>query len=312
MALGQNDEWEMKSEKWFRQLFYIRKSDRTTLVALLLIAAGILVLIRVTGGQTDETASGLQDTIAVSPRDSFRHHHPIHQEYFAQPQKQTELFTFDPNTADSIQLLRLGLRPWQIRNIYKYRAKGGIYRKPSDFARLYGLTVGEYRRLEPYIRIGRDYQPAASLPEASPTTEPRRDSLKYPVKLKPTETLGLNTSDTAQLRRVPGIGPYYAAEIVRYGKWLGGYANVDQLDEIEGFPKESKRYFVIDGSVRKLPINKLTLQQLRRHPYINYHQAKAIVDYRRLRGPIHSLSDLSLSPDFSPETIRRLEPYIEY
>ena len=282
----------MKSEKWFKQLFYIRKSDRTTLVALLLIAAGILVLIRVTGGQTDETASGLQDTIAMSPRDSFRHHHPKHQEYFAQPQKQTELFTFDPNTADSIQLLRLGLRPWQIRNIYKYRAKGGIYRKPSDFARLYGLTVGEYRRLEPYIRIGRDYQPAASLPEASPTTEPRRDSLKYPVKLKPTETL--------------------AAEIVRYGKWLGGYANVDQLDEIEGFPKESKRYFVIDGSVRKLPINKLTLQQLRRHPYINYHQAKAIVDYRRLRGPIHSLSDLSLSPDFSPETIRRLEPYIEY
>lgn len=298
-------------KEWLKQLFYIRKSDRSTLLALLLVAAGILVLIRLTGGQVDETASELQDTVSLV--DSSRYNRPLrHQEYYAQPQQQPETFPFDPNTADSTQLLRLGLRPWQVRNIYKYRAAGGIYRKPSDFARLYGLTVGDYRRLEPYIRIGRDYQPAASLSEAQSVPLPRRDSLLYPVKIKSDETIGLNTSDTAQLRRVPGIGVYYAKEIVRYGKWLGGYANVDQLDEIDGFPKEAKRYFVIDGNVRKLAVNKLTLEQLRRHPYINFHQAKAIVDYRRLRGPIHSLSDLSLSPDFPPEAIRRLEPYIEY
>ena len=28
-----------------------------------------------------------------------------------------ETFPFDPNTADSTQLLRLGLQPWQVRNI---------------------------------------------------------------------------------------------------------------------------------------------------------------------------------------------------
>lgn len=297
--------------EWLKQLFYIRKSDRSTLLALLLVVAGILVLIRLTGGQVDETASSLQDTLSLA--DSSRYDRPVrHQEYYAQPQQQPETFPFDPNTADSTQLLRLGLRPWQVRNIYKYRAAGGVYRKPSDFARLYGLTVGDYRRLEPYIRIGRDYQPAATLPEAQSVPLPRRDSLLYPVKIKPDETIGLNTSDTAQLRRVPGIGVYYAKEIVRYGKWLGGYTNVDQLDEIDGFPKEAKRYFVIDGNVKKLAVNKLTLEQLRRHPYINFHQAKAIMDYRRLRGPIHSLSDLSLSPDFPPEAIRRLEPYIEY
>jgi len=297
---------------WLKRLFYIRKSDRTTLIALLLVAAGILILIRVTGGQTDETASGFLDTVTVSSPDSFNYKHPRQQEYYAQTQQQPELFPFDPNTADSTQLLRLGLRPWQVRNIYKYRAAGGIYHKPMDFARLYGLTVGEYRRLEPFIRIGRDYQPAASLAEPQRVPQSSRDSLRYPVKLKPTETIGLNTADTSQLRRVPGIGTYYAAEIVRYGKWLGGYANVDQLDEIDGFPQEAKRYFVIDGNLKKMAINKLTLQQLRHHPYINFHQAKAIMDYRRLRGPIRSLSDLSLSPDFSPEDIQRLEPYIEY
>jgi DNA uptake protein ComE-like DNA-binding protein len=61
-----------------------------------------------------------------------------------------------------------------------------------------------------------------------------------------------------------------------------------------------------------LNINRLTLQQLRRHPYINFYMAKAIIDYRRLRGDIKSLNELRLSKDFPDEVIHRLEPYIEY
>ena len=218
--------------------------------------------------------------------------------------------------------MRLGLQPWQVKNIYKYRAKGGIYRQKEDFAKLYGLTVKQYRELEPYIRISKDYLPAAMLVgtresrDSRETRESRysRDSsLHYPVKIKENEHVVLNTADTTQLRTVPGIGTYYAKEIVRHGQWLGGYVSVDQLDEIEGFPQESKKYFVIRGaSPKKLNVNKLNLQQLRKHPYINYYQAKTILDYRRLHGKITSLDDLRLSKDFPPEAIRRLEPYVEF
>ena len=237
-----------------------------------------------------------------------------------------ECFYFDPNTADSTQLLRLGLQPWQVRNVYRYRAKGGVYRKKEDFARLYGLTVKDYRRLEPYIRISEDYLPASTLVGnarrtsfssgtsfPSSTSNYKKDSLRYPLKIREGEHVVLNTADTSMLRKVPGIGAYYAKEIVRYGKWLGGYVHVSQLDEIDNFPKEAKKYFVItDPHPQKLSINKLTLQQLRRHPYINYYQAKAIVDYRRLHGDIKSLRDLRFSSDFTDEDIRRLEPYIAY
>lgn len=297
---------------WLKQLFYIRKSDRTTIMVLLVVAAVVLMLIWVTGGETEQTPAGLQDAATDFRADSLRTARSSGY-YDDQPtQRPAELFPFDPNTADSTQLLRLGLREWQVRNIYKFRRAGGVYRRPADFARLYGLTVGEYRRLEPYIRIGSDYQPAATLSEAQPLPQPRRDSLRYPVKLQSTETIGLNTADTALLRRVPGIGPYYAAEIVRYGKRLGGYASIDQLDEIDRFPQEAKQYLVIDGNVKKLAVNRLSLQELRRHPYINFYQAKAIVDYRRLHGPIRSLSDLGLSRDFPADAIRRLEPYMDY
>ena len=223
---------------------------------------------------------------------------------------QPETFPFDPNTADSTQLLRLGLEPWQVRNIYKYRGRGGIYRKKEDFARLYGLTVKDYRRLEPYIRISSDYLPASTLVKEEHVV---RDTLRYPVKIGEGEQVVLNTADTTELRKVPGIGTYYAARIVRYGQRLGGYVSVDQLDEIEDFPQETKKYFVIeDAHPQQLNVNQLTLQQLRKHPYINFYQAKAIVDYRRLHGNLKSLQELRLSKDFPPEAIARLTPYVTF
>ncbi|MDE6002258.1 MAG: helix-hairpin-helix domain-containing protein, partial [Prevotella sp.] len=79
------------------------------------------------------------------------------------------------------------------------------------------------------------------------------------------------------------------------------------------FPQSSKRYFIIQQPApQQLNINQLTLSQLRRHPYINFYQAKAIVEYRRLHGPLKSLHDLRLSRDFPPELIARLEPYVSF
>ncbi|MDD6866088.1 MAG: type II secretion system protein GspK, partial [Prevotella sp.] len=37
-----------------------------------------------------------------------------------------------------------------------------------------------------------------------------------------------------------------------------------------------------------------------------------IVEYRRLKGPLHSLDDLRLLANFPPEIIRKLEPYVEF
>lgn len=290
----------------------MNRNDRLILIITMLIGTLVLIGIFLLGGETSSTSgSGSTRKIGIT--------------YAVPPSQQPECFYFDPNTADSTELLRLGLQPWQVRNIYRYRAKGGVYRKKEDFARLYGLTVKDYRRLEPYIRISEDYLPASTLVggrgdindrnyrDYSNYSTYKKDSLRYPVKIREGEHVVLNIADTAMLRQVPGIGAYYAKEIVRYGKWLGGYVHVSQLDEIDNFPKEAKKYFVItDPHPQKLSINKLTLQQLRRHPYINYYQAKAIVDYRRLHGDIKSLRDLRFSSDFTDEDIRRLEPYIAY
>ena len=289
------------------KFFYLQKSDRRVILLLLGIIVAALAVGYFFDGEPEEAAME-----EVPAQKAGKQQHPKASYYQGEP-KQPELFPFDPNTADSTQLLRLGLQPWQVRNIYKYRAAGGIYREPSDFARLYGLTLKQYRQLEPYIRISEDYQPAARFISKDVTME-ERDTMRYPVKLQPQERIVLNTADTAQLRKVPGIGHYFARKIVEYRERLGGYVSVQQLLEIENFPDTAVNYFIIpdDTQLRKLNLNRLSLNELKRHPYISFYQARAIVDYRRLHGPLESLQQLSLSRDFPPEAIRRLAPYVEF
>lgn len=293
----------------FRDFFYIRKSDRQAILFVLCIMAVALAVILFTDSRMDSTPQYAADTILNDNVNGQRT-----AGYFAQPSTfHAQRFPFDPNTADSTQLLKLGLRPWQVRNIYKYRQKGGVYRKKEDFARLYGLTVKEYRELEPYIRISPDYTKPASSLVGEEEEYHERDTLKYPVKVEVPSSVNLNTTDTMLLRKVPGIGEAYARRILSYGQRLGGYVSPEQLREIEDFPEEAIPYFVVQHpKTQKINLNKLTLNQLQRHPYISFYQAKAITEYRRLHGPLHSLQDLKLHKDFPPEAIQRLEPYVEF
>ncbi|MBQ6308383.1 MAG: helix-hairpin-helix domain-containing protein, partial [Prevotella sp.] len=272
-----------------KEFFYFQKSDRHVLLVLLGVAAFFMSLVYFLGSdEMDENEVYSADSVyhqSYTRRYPNRPYKRRQQPYYAVPETKSERFPFDPNTADSTQFLRLGLQPWQIRNIYKYRAHGGIYRKPTDFARLYGLTLKQYKSLEPYIRISSDYLPAAEYYEQKTSVLSEnisRDTLSYPRKISMGEYVLLNEADTSNLKQVPGIGSYYARAVIRYGERLGGYYDVSQLLEIKGFPEESISYFrVAQTTLRKINVNTMSLEQLRKHPYIGFYQAKAIVEYRR-------------------------------
>lgn len=78
--------------------------------------------------------------------------------YYAVARPAVESFAFDPNEADSTQLLRLGLTPAQVRSIYRHRAKGYVYSRVEDFARTPFMTKGQWNHLKPLIKIGDQYR----------------------------------------------------------------------------------------------------------------------------------------------------------
>lgn len=244
--------------------------------------------------------------------------------FYRQPERQLEEFPFDPNTADSSELLRLGLTPSMVRGIYKFRSMGYTYSEPADFSRVPGMTNELWERLKPYIHIDPRFQRVKPEPRsyethtqtsATPTSVPAvpRDTVRFPRKLQVGSKVELNSSDTSQLKKIPGIGSYYAKKIVYYRQQLGGYASISQLEDIEGIPEGIGEYLTLNTSaVRKIDVNHATKNQLVRHPYLRVYRAAAIWDYRHKYGALKSLDDLRRLPDFSEEDVRRLAPYLEF
>ena len=97
------------------KFFYLQKSDRRTIILLLcVIVAAVVVMKTVDDGSTEEAALTQLET---DKQDHRQRQQPRSHAYYQTEERKAELFPFDPNSADSTQLLRLGLQPWQVRNI---------------------------------------------------------------------------------------------------------------------------------------------------------------------------------------------------
>ena len=219
---------------------------------------------------------------------------------------------FDPNTVDSMTLLHLGFKPWQAKNMLKYRAKGGKYRKKEDLKKLYGMTDSMYLALTPYI-----YIKDSIVVDSARIDSVHMDSLPKWKSPKKDTILNLRTADTTELKLIRGIGSYRAKMIVRYREQLGGYARVEQIMEARGMDKviadSILPHFYIDSVVvNKIPINHIRPEVLQRHPYLNFEQAKAIYEYRRKHIRIQSAEELKKIKGLSPTDIEKILIYLDF
>ncbi len=244
--------------------------------------------------------------------------------------KSYSLYAFDPNTADSLVLVGLGIRPYIAKNIIKYRSKGGRFRKPDDFAKVYGMTPEKFRELQPYIRIeNQEY----AKPEAFTRIKeegvvkdsssrkflsekkdlPYSGQEKYPSGVK----VDISVADTAELIKIPNIGIVFARRIVKYRQMLGGYCQIDQLREVYGmspelFEKIQPWLVVENPQLVLLPVNRSSVERLKSHPYLNFYQAKAIVELKKKKGKLQGISDLSLLEEFSETDLQRISLYLSF
>ena len=227
-------------------------------------------------------------------------------------QKEIILTDFDPNTADSVELSNLGLPAWMIANIQSYRNKGGRFKRAEEFAKIYGLKEEQYLALLPYIQIAPVVEEAKdSLRLLMQST--KRDSFPKTIKYEVGTTIGLNSADTTQLKMIPGIGSVIARRIVNYRTQLGGFYSVSQLQDINLRADSLVAWFdVKQDSIERLPINKMGVERLRMHPYINFYQAKVIVEHRKKRGEIKGLDELKLYEEFTQSDMERLIHYFRF
>lgn len=232
------------------------------------------------------------------------------------PPTAVALAPFDPNVADSATFCRLGLPAWMARNVLRYREKGGKFRKAEDFKKIYGMEEERFQTLLPYIRITPTAEEEKK-PKAAPLYTPPASSdstliaRTVPEKYPAGTVIDLNRADTTELKKIPGIGSGIARRIVGYRQRLGGFYSITQLAEIHLDADRLQPWFSINTqAIRLLNLNRAGIEQLRAHPYINFYQAKAFVEYRKKRGKLQNLKPFALYEEFPEGDLERIGHYV--
>lgn len=127
----------------------------------------------------------------------------------------------------------------------------------------------------------------------------------------------LNTIDSLNLIRIPGIAARTASIILSQRARYGGFYTPYQLREFltwdaaqRYMPDWCEVWFTADTlTIRKVDVNTADVKTLQRHPYINHEQAVDIYRYR-LRNKRVGVNDLQQLPSFTPEDIERLNYYL--
>ncbi len=306
----------------WKDFFYFSKGQRLAIIVLIGLIISIIAidfLLPYFTPQQEKSKSNFLDEAqrfekTLVSRDSLRKaqwdkkYDSIFQNNKKFVKKEAEkysLFKFDPNTIDSATFVRLGLKPFIASNILKFRNKGGKFRTPESFSKVYGIYPEKFKELEPFITIAEIKQTA-------------KDSVKSntPSKIK-NLIVELNSADTTELMKVYGLGRGYAKAIVRFRQQTGGFVNVEQLRELYGMNEES--YSKISPSckinlelVKKIPINTASVERLNAHPYLNFYESKAIYEFRRRKGKLKNVNELNSISELKPETIRKIQPYFNF
>ncbi len=231
---------------------------------------------------------------------------------------------FDPNLSSISELEALGIPTFLAKRIDKYRSKGGKFRKKEDLLHIYDFPSDTYHQLESYIMIPENKPSSSHDAEKKTTTNehqfsnivPKTNENKTPSK--PTlSAFDINTTDTTELIKLKGIGSKLSARIIKFRDGLGGFHSTAQYEDIYGLDStalaELYKYAKIESPIRKIKINEASAEQLLNQSYLkNKKSVSVIINYRTQHGNYQSIDDLRKIRILDEETLRKLEPYLEF
>lgn len=211
---------------------------------------------------------------------------------------------FNPNTYKKEDWMNLGYSEKQAQAVMNFKASGFVFRVKKDVLKLFIVDEESYLRLENYIDLP-DSLPPKSLTQTSKVNEEVEDLLG----------LSLNEVTTDELTAIKGVGPYYAAKVLKFRDALGGFVNEEQLYEVYHLPDSvalliSRNITVDPRQVKRRNINQINLAELKQHPYISYKLANSIIAYRKTHGAFSSVEDLKKLVLMDDETFEKVSPYL--
>ena len=219
--------------------------------------------------------------------------------------------SFDLNSVDEEILKSYGLPEFLVKNIVKYRTKGGKFYFPEDVQKLYGMSDELFSQMEPFLVFPEKQNRFDSKDSKSDSSVRKASKIIYEDI-----QLGINTADSVDLVKIKGIGAYYAGEIVKHRKLLGGYLGMYQLMELykmdsTRFAAWSKNLYYDEVPIVKISLNNADFKVFLNHPYIDFETTKYITTKRKKLGKFASLYELK-DPQKMPDSLyQKILPYLK-
>lgn len=204
------------SQQSSKQIYYFSKSERRG-IALLLGICAMLVTYKILSVSAYEQPMDFSVSYAATTNN-------VEDPYQKDEEKSVQKpFHFNPNSADESTLLALGLDKKAVRSIINYRKKGGQFRRPEDFAKVYHLPKESFDRLKPFIQVNHEKQ---SYTKNTSYSE-RRPEAFNPVRFDP------NTADSATMVQA-GMKPFVAKNLINYRSKGASFRKAEDLKKIYG------------------------------------------------------------------------------
>ncbi len=228
------------------------------------------------------------------------------------------LFSFNPNSVSKEELLKLGFTDKQTATLIKYRNAGGKFYSNDDLKKVYGITDELYKTVKPFILIPEEKQKSDfNKHKDTIYNANKREQKTYNNYNEPIQNISveLNSADSIELIKIPGIGPSFAKRIIAFRLFVGGFYEKEQLLEVFGFTPEMinkiEPYITIDTLlIKKIDLNQADFKTLNKHPYIEYAQTKNLMKYKELMGKFNSADDIIKNHLMDTNSYSKIKPYL--
>lgn len=195
--------------------------------------------------------------------------------------KKYRLLTFDPNTYNVNDWMRIGFSEKQAESIIRYKNSiGGKFKSKEDLKKCYVISTVKYQELESYIKL-----PSQNIENTS----------NIKVLQISNEKKDINTASFNDINSVIE-NEIITKRILSFRKGLGGFVSMEQIKDVYDITSEmvSKIFesFVLNPSqVLKINLQTASEEDLHKHIYLRKYKNKIIEARNKKKDPLRVITE---------------------
>jgi competence ComEA-like helix-hairpin-helix protein len=234
-------------------------------------------------------------------------------------------FVFDPNTASFDDFVQLGLSEKVANIICNYRDKGGSFREPEDFQKIWSLPKADYERLLPFIQIQSAESENFEAKQAAlktelfafdPNTASEEDFLRLGLSQRTAKSILNYRAKGGQFRKKEDFRKIYTldeADYLRLESYIvigGGEVAAVEAPRPQTYSGGSEMpapKFAFKGL---LDINRASMEDWQRLPGIGEKRARQVVNFRESLGGFLSIEQVSEMYGLPDSVFQKIRPML--